>query len=1040
MKQNLFNKLWLRVGMIVAIMTTALSGTVWAGEVVAYTLTPKTGSDNGYATSEDIEIEGITWNITGNATMVPWRIGGKNLQNVDRELYSKTAIADNITKIEVTHGAASSVTVNSWTVIVSKSPSFSNPVSTLTPTFTANSTTTITRPDGVDWSNCYYKFVYNVTIGNSNKYIAFSEAKFYKETGTTLTESDLSLSSTSLSFDLYNDNSAKTITCTTSSTGAITVSASEYVTTSVSGNTITVTPVKATPSPQTITVNQAADESYAAGSATFTVSITNSAPDYATLPFEWAGGASASLLALAGVTANGLGSDYAAGNAPYLVKFDSDGDYIQVKTDSQPGKVTIDVKMLGGSNASSITVQESEDGETFTEVQALTISGAQNDNLILETTNDFAATTRYVRLLFTKGSNVGVGAISIALPSNDPVISAENVSIEYNTTSGSIDYEIVHPVEGGTISASTEAEWLTFGTTGTAFTATVNNAASARTADVTLTYTYNNSQTVTKDITLTQGGNPEAPGTENNPYTVAQARAAIDAETGVTGVYATGIVSEIVTAYNSQYGNISYNISADGSTESDQLQAYRGKSYNGESFTSANDIQVGDVVVIYGNLKNHQGTYEFEAGNQLVSLHREKTDPTILVEDATIAFGQTYTIDSELIEGGDVTVSVSPEGFATVNGLTITPSKAGSATVTVSTAESNLYNAGSETFTLTVTQPAGQTTAPSASAGETIFYESFAECTGSITTFSNNDGQGTFTPDNADAWFTANPSGAGGAAKFGTGSKKGSAEATISVTSGVTYTLTFKAAPWASNTSTMSVVVTGGTISGLSTDAMTTGQWNDFSATITATSTTLGVEFSASNNRFFLDEVKIEAPASGAPTETYTIPSSGLGTYCSQYPIDLGELPDGVKAYAVTAKGESSVTLTEITGTIKGGVGFILEGSGDVTFTFANSSTEPTNLLVGTLAPEYLAEGTAYGLKSGVFQPNTAGTIKAHRAYLPASAGAVKALTLIFEDDATGITHTRIVTDEATIYDLTGRRLSQMQKGINIVNGKKILK
>ena len=30
MKQNLLNKLWLRVGMIVAIMTTALSGTAWA--------------------------------------------------------------------------------------------------------------------------------------------------------------------------------------------------------------------------------------------------------------------------------------------------------------------------------------------------------------------------------------------------------------------------------------------------------------------------------------------------------------------------------------------------------------------------------------------------------------------------------------------------------------------------------------------------------------------------------------------------------------------------------------------------------------------------------------------------------------------------------------------------------------------------------------------------------------------------------------------------------------------------------------------------
>ena len=30
MKQNLLNKLWLRVGMIVAVMTTALAGTAWA--------------------------------------------------------------------------------------------------------------------------------------------------------------------------------------------------------------------------------------------------------------------------------------------------------------------------------------------------------------------------------------------------------------------------------------------------------------------------------------------------------------------------------------------------------------------------------------------------------------------------------------------------------------------------------------------------------------------------------------------------------------------------------------------------------------------------------------------------------------------------------------------------------------------------------------------------------------------------------------------------------------------------------------------------
>ena len=106
---------------------------------------------------------------------------------------------------------------------------------------------------------------------------------------------------------------------------------------------------------------------------------------------------------------------------------------------------------------------------------------------------------------------------------------------------------------------------------------------------------------------------------EDLPYTVAQARAAIDAGTNVTGVYATGVVSEIVTAFDSQYGNITYNISSDGSTESDQLQAFRGKDKNGASFTSEDDVQVGATVVVYGNLTKYGDTYEFAANNQLIS-------------------------------------------------------------------------------------------------------------------------------------------------------------------------------------------------------------------------------------------------------------------------------------------------------------------------------------------------------------------------------------------------------------------------------------
>ena len=146
------------------------------------------------------------------------------------------------------------------------------------------------------------------------------------------------------------------------------------------------------------------------------VTVTQAAAvvDYAVLPFVWEGGSSADFSALNGTTLYGNGSDYAAANAPYLIKLDGNGDYIQVKTDSQPGKVTIGVKMIGGGSTSSITVQGSSDGQTFTDIETLTISGSSNSELTLETSNPFGEDDRYVKMVFTKGSNVGVGPITIA--------------------------------------------------------------------------------------------------------------------------------------------------------------------------------------------------------------------------------------------------------------------------------------------------------------------------------------------------------------------------------------------------------------------------------------------------------------------------------------------------------------------------------------------------------------------------------------------------------------------------------------------------
>ncbi|MBO5562998.1 MAG: hypothetical protein J5939_04710, partial [Bacteroidales bacterium] len=149
-------------------------------ETVVYTLDGTiTGGNSGYDTESAITQNDVDWKVTGNTTMNPWRIGGKSLTNVDRTVYSTTALEKSISKIEIIHGTASSITVNSMRVIISKNEDFSDPVSVLDKTFVANGSVSVDRPDGADWSNCYYKIVYNVTVsGTSNRFVQLIGVEF----------------------------------------------------------------------------------------------------------------------------------------------------------------------------------------------------------------------------------------------------------------------------------------------------------------------------------------------------------------------------------------------------------------------------------------------------------------------------------------------------------------------------------------------------------------------------------------------------------------------------------------------------------------------------------------------------------------------------------------------------------------------------------------------------------------------------------------------------------------------------------------------
>lgn len=68
-------------------------------------------------------------------------------------------------------------------------------------------------------------------------------------------------------------------------------------------------------------------------------------------------------------------------------------------------------------------------------------------------------------------------------------------------------------------------------------------------------------------------------------------------------------------------------------------------------------------------------------------------------------------------------------------------------------------------------------------------------------------------------------------------------------------------------------------------------------------------------------------------------------------------------------------------------------------------------------------------------------TVKPFRAYIKEQSASVKALSVIFDDEETAISNlTTSLKGEEAIYDLSGRRVNKAQKGIYIVNGKKVLK
>ena len=174
-----------------------------------------------------------------------------------------------------------------------------------------------------------------------------------------------------------------------------------------------------------------------------------------------------------------------------------------------------------------------------------------------------------------------------------------------------------------------------------------------------------------------------------------------------------------------------------------------------------------------------------------------------------------------------------------------------------------------------------------------------------------------------------------------------------------------------------------------------------------------------------------------------TIGETGYATLNAIWPVAV---PTGVKAYTGKINDETQrLTLTEVEGTIPAATPVVLKGeAGTYTFNFADDTAAlEDNVLKGTYT-ETEAKGKYVlaqpeGQEIGFYLAN-AGTIAAGKAYLEVpEADEVKGFTFFF-DDATGIANVETATENGAIYNLAGQRVNKAQKGIYIINGKKILK
>ncbi len=1117
MKQNLFNKLWLRVGMIVAIMTTALSGTAWAAE----------GDE---ITSVSNIVDGKSYYIKGVRSSNTYYLTFTDATGNQSGTESSTKAGAQLITFHVQSAGVYYLETSSGNYIAPGTSNGKIQVSSTGINVTASNQSSKIRLSIISGNNTW-------SIQKNNSAANFGG---YKNTQTditlvegpssSLTPNDLTLNATSKSFDLADGaNQTFQLTNSGSADGALSYESNNTAVATVS-NTGLITAVGE--GTATITVTQDASSTYQGGTATCTVTVTDSRYTVSDLTFtaQCHGSGTADDNVAWTVASDGTESTYDGTKGIHYGTSSNAVQYITLTTSGINGTIAKIVVNASTANNVTATVGVTVGGVAFGgDAQSLTTSaadhtftGSASGEIVVTVTKPSSATGA----LYVKSVKV------YYIPSTDPSISADDVDIAYDAIVGSFNYTINNTVDGGTVSVEYDSDddWLLSATAnnGTVnFTCEANNTNAERLALVTITYTYGSpSQTVTKEVWVTQAAAPviysTIPALFDKATEVGNTATNVNVTFGgwvVSGVHG----SNVFVTDNSGNGFIIYksengfavNDKLSGTVSGTPLKLYNGSaeftnltaSATGLTVTKDGEITVitnktiaelggvntgavitlsnltydgtnlsdgsntikpyntlySDMSLTSGKTYNITGVYQqfnTNSGNTKEILPRSADDIVEVAderEDAEIAFsvetltfteGDTYTAPT-FSNPNNVTVTFSTTNGSVAswnNGLVLGGST-GTATITAAFAGNNDYLPATATLTITINVDINfadvviggnvyekVTDLSQLEAGKRylIVYEN----EGGATVFNGKNGTNNYGDYISDVEINDNRI-------YNTNGQVTHPVVLQSAGSGNWYIMDGEYfLYWSSGNSLYwsNEISTGGNTWSIAVNKITN-----------ATTTERRLQYNTGSPRFACYTGTQKDVVLYKEITTVTLNASGYATFSSNNAVSIPADGDFTAWQITKIDSDNKITFVQVTGNVKAETGLFLKGtaSAEITIEVAASGEElQDNILVGFPNATNVGANEYYGLSGNQFKKVGAGTVKPGKALLPAGyiteSSGVKPFTFIFEeDDATGISlmeDGRSQMEDGVIYNVAGQRISKMQKGINIVNGKKILK